>query len=228
MTWRDLIICGVFFLSSAQAAGAREDMEMTTRGPLVSLELSAGAPNDPTAAGAYDADMGFETGWRVAIGYGYENWRLEGQIGFEKFYLNNLNPQPGSAITASDTTGDLSGPLMMGSVYYDFGTPRGARPFLGAGIGFAKLKADYHGLVCFILCQDGEKVVGGSDTALVWQAMAGVSAPMKSGLGEWYLGYRYLETGDVDLYVIGDGPATQEGMKSHSLILGWRFELPTG
>ncbi len=50
---------------------------------------------------------------------------------------------------------------------------------------------------------------------------------MKSGLGEWYLGYRYLETGDVDLYVIGSGPVTQEGVKVHSLILGWRVALPT-
>jgi opacity protein-like surface antigen len=116
----------------------------------------------------------------------------------------------------------------MANILYDFGKAGGTRPFLGAGAGFTNLKADYHGLVCFIIiCEEGEKVVGGSDTVLAWQAMAGISTPMSRGNGEWYIGYRYFGSDDLDLNVIGHGPVTQEGVQSHSLMLGWRWKIPT-
>ena len=224
-------LCLPILLAGTVATGAAgsEPAPDPARGMYLSFDFSAGSPNDPLAAGVYQADLGLESGLRLGVGYSFGGLRLEGQIGTENFLLNNVNPVPGSPLSQADTIGDISGPVVMGNLFYDFGAPGGARPFLGAGIGFAKLKADYHGYYCFILvlqCWDGEQVVGGSDTVAAWQGMAGISWPLNRVRGEWYLGYRYFETADTDLDVIGYGPVTQEGVRSHSVMLGWRWNLP--
>jgi len=200
----------------------------TAQGLYLSVDFSVGSPNDPQADGVYEADLGLETGLRLGMGYAFGGLRLEGQLGYEGFTLNNVNPLPGGPLSESDTTGELSGPVFMANLLYDFGTPGGTRPFLGAGVGFARMEADYHGFYCSILpfgCWDGEKVVGGSDTVMAWQGMAGISRPLSSGRGDWYIGYRYFATDDIGLNVVGYGPVTQEGVQSHSVMLGWRWRL---
>ena len=232
MDRRVMAICG-FLIAAPPLAAAEEAAEGgpppgPARGPYLSLEMSAGKPNDPQAPGVYEADLGFATGLRLGAGYGFDSLRLEGQLGSETFYLNNVNPVGGDAISESDTTGKLSGLVMMANLFYDFGTPGGTRPFVGAGIGFARMKADYHGFYCSILpfgCWDGEQVVDGSDTVAAWQAMVGLSKPMRNGHGDWYIGYRYFETADIGLNVVGYGPVTQEGVQSHNVMLGWTLRL---
>jgi opacity protein-like surface antigen len=234
MKWRDICAGGLLFLlpwatgaTAAETSGLAAD---NNRGLYIAFDFSGGAPNDPVADGVYEADLGFETGLRLGMGYAFAGVRLEGQIGYENFYLNNVNPLPGSPLSEADTTGDLSGPVMMANLLYDFGAPGGTRPFVGTGVGFANLKADYHGFYCSIFtlqCWDGEQVVSGSDTVMAWQAMAGISTPTSSGNGEWYVGYRYFGSSDIELNVIGYGPVTQEGVQAHSLMLGWRWQLPS-
>lgn len=231
MSWRDVVASGLVFILPCAAAAAGENAgglpANKTRGVYIAVDLSAGAPNDPLADGVYEADLGFEAGMRLGIGYAFEGLRLEGQVGYESFVLNNVNPLPGSPLSEADTTGDLSGPVIMANLLYDFGVPGGTRPYIGAGVGFANLKADYHGWICFILCQEGEKVVGGSDSVGAWQAMAGISVPLSSGNGDWYIGYRYFGSADLNLNVVGYGPVTQEGVQAHSLMVGWRWLLPS-
>lgn len=200
-------------------------------GPYLSLDFSAGKPNDPRAADVYEADLGLEMGTRVGVGYDFDGLRAEIQLGYESFTLNNVNPLPGSPLSEADTTGDLFGPAVMANLLYDFGPTGGTRPFIGAGAGFARLQADYHGFYCFVLilqCWDGAKIVTGSDTVAAFQGMAGISRPLGNGRGEWYIGYRFFGTADLNLNVVGDGFVAQEGVQSHSVMLGWRFRLATG
>jgi len=232
MDRRVMAICG-FLIAAPPLAAAEEAAEggpppLPVAGPYLMFDFSAGSPNDPQAAGVYEADLGMELGTRLGAGYDFDGPRLEAQLGYERFYLNNVNPVPGSPLEEADTTGDLKGLVMMANLYYDFGVVGGARPFLGGGIGFAKLEADYHGFYCTLLppgCYGGEKVVTGSDTVTAWQAMAGLSMPLRSGRGYWFLGYRYFGTDDIGLNVVGVGPVTQEGVEAHSIMLGWRFML---
>lgn len=232
MKWRDIYACGFLFLlpwpAGATAAETGDPAAGRNSGLYFAVDFSGGVPNDPVADGVYEADLGLETGLRLGLGYALEGLRLEGQFGYENFYLNNVNPLPGSPLSEADTAGDLSGLVMMANLFYDFGAPGGTRPFLGAGVGFARLKADYHGFYCSIFtlqCWDGEQVVDGSDTVAVWQAAAGLSIPMRNGNSEWYVGYRYFGSADIDLNVVGYGPVTQEGVQAHSLMLGWRWKL---
>lgn len=219
-----------FLLFHAPGLAAAQELETgpppgSLGGTYIMFDFSAGSPNDPQAPGVYEADLGMEFGTRLGVGYAFNSLRAEVQIGYESFTLNNLNPLPDSPLTETDSSGDLSGMVMMANLFYDIGATGGPRPFLGAGIGFANLEADYHGLVCFILCSEGAQIVNGSDTVTAWQAMAGLSTPLRGGHGEWFIGYRYFGTEDTSLNVVGYGPVSQKGVKSHSVMLGWRIKF---
>ena len=225
-----LILLVVLMLHAPGLAGAQEtggDPPPESSGSFyISLDISAGKPNDPQAPGVYEADLGMEAGLRLGLGYAFDSLRAEVQLGYESFGLNGVRPLPGSPLSGIDSAGDLSGMVMMGALFYELGAPGNTRPFLGAGIGFARLEADYHGRVCFLFtCSDGEQIVEGSDTVAAWQAMAGFSSPNAAGNAEWFIGYRYFETANLGLNVVGLGKVTQEGVQSHSLMLGIRFRF---
>ncbi len=225
-------LVGLVFLlfhapAAAQAGAPPAD---SPGGTYWSFDISTGLANNPRAAGVYEVDLGMEFGARLGLGYAFDRLRLEAQLGYEGFSLSSLEPLPGSPMAATNfNEGGLTGPVMMGNLFYDFGAPGGARPFLGAGFGFASLRARYQrNLYCILIClggDGGEPVVSGSDTVAAWQGMAGLSIPLQSGRGEWFIGYRYFATADLGLNVVGVGPVTQEGVQSHSLMLGWRFRL---
>lgn len=192
-----------------------------------SLDLSAGKPNDPQAPGVYEADLGMEFGSRFGVGYAYHWLRAEAQIGYEAFGLNGVGPLPDSPLAGTDSTkGDISGLVMMGNLFVDLGASAGPRWFLGAGYGFARLEADYYGEVCWLLvCSEGDQIVDGTDSVAAWQGMAGLSIPFRGGGGALFIGYRYFATADIGLNVVGVGPVTQEGVQSHSVMLGFRVRL---
>jgi opacity protein-like surface antigen len=223
-----------FLLFHAPAAAQEGAAPADSPGGIYwSFDLSMGAANDPQAAGVYEANLGMEFGARLGLGYAFDRLRLEAQLGYEGFSLSSLRPAPGSPMAATSwNEGGLTGPVMMGNLFYDFGAPGDARPYLGAGFGFASLKARYQSnLYCFLIClgsEGGDSVVSGSDTVAAWQGMAGLSVPLRSGRGEWYIGYRYFATAELGLNVVGVGPVTQEGVQSHSLMLGWRVRLRPG
>ncbi len=213
--------------AAAQQGAAPAD---SPGGTYWSFDISMGAANDPRAAGVYEANLGMEFGARLGLGYAFDWLRLEAQLGYEGFSLSGLKPAPGSPMAATSwNEGGLTGPVMMGNLFYDFGAPGEIRPFLGAGFGFASLEARYQrNLYCFLICLGsggGQPVVDGSDTVAAWQGMAGLSTPLRSGRGEWYIGYRYLSTADIGLDVAGVGPVKQEGAQSHSIVLGIRIRL---
>lgn len=200
-------------------------------GPYVGLDVSIGQPSDSAAAGYYSADHGLEAGMRLGLGYRFGALRLEGQLGYESFTLNNLNPVAGSPISTGDSVGELSGMLALANAFVEFGEAGQTRPWLGIGAGFAQMKADYHEFNCSIFllgCVDGPGIVSGADTVGAWQAMAGFAVPSPSGSSEWLFGYRYFGTEDIGLTVDGIGPARQEGIRSHSLLFGWRWNMAGG
>jgi opacity protein-like surface antigen len=55
--------------------------------------------------------------------------------------------------------------------------------------------------------------------------MAGISVPLASGASDGFLGYRFFATDDIGLDVVGDGPVTQGGVRSHSVMVGVRYRF---
>ncbi len=218
-------------------AGAQEDENIpqpaspppaSAGGFYWSLDMSAGRPNDPQADGVYEADLGMELGIRFGVGYRYHWVRAEAQIGYEAFGLNGVRPLPDSPLSGTDETkGDISGLVFMGNLFVDLGPPSGEpRWFFGGGVGLARLEADYYGQVCWLLvCNETEQIVDGTDSVMAWQGMAGLAFPNDFGNAEWFIGYRYFETADLNLNVTGVGSVRQEGVRSHSIMLGIRIGI---
>ncbi len=212
--------------ASAQTTDVGQPSPVAPRSWYVALGTTLGAVNDPVAEDIYRADLGLEVGGGISVGRTIGRIRLEAQLSYENFVLNNLNPFPGSPITATDTVGDLYGAGMMGNVVYELGAQEGIRPFVGIGGGFLHLKADYREIGCALCFTGGPLVVGGSDTVAAGQAMAGLAFPLGGGSGSNLIGYRFLKTDEIRLEVVGAGPVTQDGVTSHSFLVGFLFRLP--
>jgi OOP family OmpA-OmpF porin len=155
-----------------------------------------------TFEGQLDADpsVDFDDGFlaSVAIGRDYLfGMRAEGEV----LYLDNdIN---GSA------NGDASALGVFANAYYDFNRDGRIQPFLGAGIGMAKV--DYN---------DG--LIDDDATEFAYQAKAGLSYKISDQLtGD--LVYRYLQVTDLKL---GSGSSTIEGdYDTQAVTVGLRYKL---
>jgi hypothetical protein len=124
-----------------------------------------------------NADMG--GGGNVAVGYRFNDVRVEGEIGYH----------------AADNLHYIT---YMGNVYYDFNqftkTHSGWRivPYVGAGIGDAALHLGRNGSVSNTFHHN-------TDT-FAYQGMAGVTLVSDSmPRVDWTLGYRYLNTDEDEI-----------------------------
>src|SRR5687768_3500762 len=117
--------------------------------------------------------LGFEDDWMFSGGAGYafqNGFRLEGELSYRS---NELEDVPGA---------DASAWAAMANVYYDFNRDGRFQPYIGVGVGGARIETS---AVVGPISWDGD------DTVVAYQALAGVAIP----LGErWDLdiGYRYF------------------------------------
>ena len=128
-----------------------------------------------------------------------ENWRIEGELGYRDSDELELDGLVISDVDASATT-------LMANVLYDFGDRDASfRPFVGAGVGGAKIDFD-----------------DVDDTAFGWQLLAGAAWRMNERTS-LDLTYRYLNVADLEL---GDGLDTLSGdFEDHSVSLGLRYSF---
>jgi len=141
-----------------------------------------------------------DDGWIGAVGAGYDlgnGFRAEGELAYLDSDLKG--PAGGDAKT-------LGG---FANVYYDFNRQGAIQPFLGAGVGFANVKAD-------------NRLVDDDDTGFAYQAKAGVAYKVNDRwTGE--LAYRYVNVADVKL---GSGLDRYDGdFSSQAVTLGVRYKL---
>jgi len=139
-----------------------------------------------------------DDGWAISGAVGRQitpNIRAEGEL----FYSTSDGETAGS--------GDLKTTAGFVNGYYDFNPGGAIQPFLGAGVGFAQVKAD-----------------GGAfdddDTGFAYQFKAGVAHPFTERLtGE--VAYRYVNVADVEL---GRGAAHIDGdFETQAVTVGLRY-----
>ena len=99
---------------------------------------------------------------------------------------------------------------VMLNAYYDIDTGTKFTPYVGAGIGMARLKAKI----------DDEQDFSKSKTTFAWQVGAGVSYAMTENVS-LDAGYRYTDSGDVT--VKGDEGKAKFESTSHEFLLGARY-----
>ncbi|RAK56434.1 outer membrane protein [Phenylobacterium deserti] len=139
-----------------------------------------------------------DDGWAVSGAVGRQitpNIRAEGEL----FYSTADGKIAGS--------GDLEtfGGFVNG--YYDFNPGGAIQPFLGAGVGYAKVKVD-------------GRLLDDDDSAFAYQFKAGVAHPFSERLtGE--VAYRYVNVADVEL---GRGAAHIDGdFETQAVTVGLRY-----
>ncbi len=166
-----------------------------------------------------------------AIGVSLASWTgVEGLRGeLELGYLRNDIDQhivAGGAFDSADSFGETSAIFGLANIFYDFNQFGRIKPFLGAGIGIAKVKFDDHGVD---LSGDGISngnntvVQNDSDTGFAYQLSAGANITITESV-DLELGYRYLGITGVDL-TSTTGPTSDVDVDNHIVYGGLRFKL---
>ena len=231
------------FLAAVSAAVIATPALAQTSGPYVGVEGGVMFPKDtnvdatvdytdpalPTTT--YDNVFGvdYKTGFDVdaIAGYDLGMFRVEGELGYKRAKTDSLHLNPtfvtayenATGVTLADTDFDLNGHVSVlsgmvnGLVDFDAG---GFGIYGGAGIGRAHVK-----------------LMGDSDNAWAYQAIAGVHVPISSAV-DLGLKYRYFRTGKLNFHDTatltdaGVAFANSDKFSSHSVLasLVYNFGAP--
>ncbi|NBC20317.1 MAG: outer membrane beta-barrel protein, partial [Alphaproteobacteria bacterium] len=200
---------------------------------------------------AGDGDIGEGLlGLSGGLGYDFGTFRIEGTLGGRFGELEpdpDFNGVPADIVTPSSfaTTrqggdGALQIYDLMGNFIYDFEGANRWKPYLGAGVGVAKVKAKAHNLERGVVDTSttpptflgGYAANGFSDeeTAFAWQGLAGVGYGLTDRL-TLDLGYKYFNVQGMEFG--GRGPDGQSvaydaDYSDHTATVGlrWQFAAP--
>lgn len=163
-----------------------------------------------------------------ALGYAWAGgWRAEAELSHRKNDFDQVTINADGGLGAQlgfgslngatlDIGGDVTSLAGMANVYYDVPTGWAIRPYVGAGLGVARIDAK--------LDLGPLRLVDESDTVLAWQLKAGLSYPATDRIS-LSLGYRYFETQDAELSETVGGRTFDSEYRSHSIELGLRVSF---
>ena len=172
-----------------------------------------------------EADSQNGIGVYATVGYDYSNnfrWDV-----VEFSYRNNdIRHWAGDGQGFSgwpQMSGDTESMAFMSNLLYDFGSAEATvRPFVGLGVGYARLSADYLGPDAGA----GALAIDDRSWEFAYQGIAGLAVKLADGLN-LDLTYRYFATMDPDWSgTVGALPATfTSDYRTHSLFAGLRWNF---
>jgi opacity protein-like surface antigen len=183
-------------------------------GPYVSGQAGISIFEDANnSLGGTTLVSSYDPGWALggALGYSFPSGaRLEGEIGYRRNDLDTISVNGASAGAQGDE-GALS---FMVNLWYDvdFGLP--VTPYVGGGIGFARLSFDN-------VRVGGNQIVDDEDTVLAYQVGIGISYPIAPKL-DMTVDYRYFATEDPS-FTATNGASFNSEFHSHNIMVGLRF-----
>jgi opacity protein-like surface antigen len=152
-----------------------------------------------------EADIEGDDGWGAGLALGLRgaSFRVEGEVVFRQNDLEVRGSTP--VIGAVSLDGDVSALALMGNLYFEPWIALPLKPYLGAGLGGARVAFEAEEL-------DADD----TDWVLAYQGMAGLAVDLAPDVAI-FGGYRYFAT---------DEPAiegTDIEYRTHNLELGLRF-----
>jgi opacity protein-like surface antigen len=149
-------------------------------------------------------------GFAGAIGYRPRNTgsfmdqlRFELEAGVMSNDVDNITSTSGALPTIS---GDVQSDRLMANLYLDYNATSQFRPYVGVGVGVARIHLDQN-----------------EDTVFAYQGMIGMYyTPASFPLLEFGLGYRYLGASDAELTSTTSGGKLEFDYEVHSLEAGIR------
>ncbi|MGQ0531644.1 MAG: OmpA family protein [Caulobacteraceae bacterium] len=169
-----------------------------------------------TDSGGYpwgDTDLDGDWSQHLGLGYAFMNgWRFEGELGHR---FNQIDPVP-----SIDAGGDVHVWSAMANLFYDFNRGGALEPYLGVGVGAARVN-----LTAFDAVPPPLFIADGEDTVLAYQGLAGFAI----GLGEQWdldIGYRYFVADSAEYTRTGGAGATGgSDYTNQSLTVGLRYQF---
>jgi outer membrane protein OmpA-like peptidoglycan-associated protein len=160
-----------------------------------------------------DSTLEHDYSEHVGLGYAFQNgFRLEGEIGHR---FNQIEATP-----TIDAGGDVHVWSAMANLFYDFNRGGQLEPYIGIGIGAARVNQGANDHV-----PPPTFTVDGEDTVLAYQGLVGFAV----GLGEqWDLdvGYRYFVANSAEYDSRQVGTFTGESDYEHqALTVGLRYQF---
>jgi opacity protein-like surface antigen len=193
---------GVSFLEDAENSGSGSDITSRTKDGY-SLSGAAGFRfgNGLRA----DAEVGYRR-------HGFDSLqiRADGGLG-AAFGVGSLN---GSTPKA---TGHLSALSLLGNLWYDLDLGSSVKPYLGGGLGAARVSATN-------VAVSGVTIVNGSDTVFAFQFGAGVGYEIIPA-ATLSLDYRYFRTVDPTFKDLVLGTSFRSEYRAHDIRLGIRYQF---
>ena len=217
----------------AHAQGSTKDAPLPIAGPQLS-PWSLGIRGILSFADdtAFDYDIGanatietidndYDEGFGLSAGLNYDlvtiglpGFRGEFEVGFFNADVSD-HSLAGVALAGSDGTTNVT--FGMASLYYDLNTGTSFRPYIGIGIGVAKVDFSNHGVTATGIIMDND------DTVLAGQASIGLNIDItEKAMIE--IGYRYFNASDVGLTAL-DGTTSETDLEAHQAMLGLRFHF---
>ena len=142
------------------------------------------------APGSIDSQFDSGMGFGVTLGRSYDQFRAEVEYSSRKNDIKSHALNGGATLDGSK--GEAKSDAFMLNGYYDFATSGAFIPYLGAGIGMAKVKFDDLGVSAI------PNVLNDSESQFAYQFMAGGEYRFAESWG-LFAEYRYFATGDVDV-----------------------------
>lgn len=214
MHLRTPLIVALAFVALPVAASAAE--QPREKGLYLSLGGGANWTRDADITGTgINTTADTDTGWAVtgALGYRYGNGlRSEVEVGYRSNGVDSL-----SGVT--NGSGDIRAWNFMGNVLYEFSTGTKVIPYVGAGIGAARISFDD-------VTPVGGSRIDDSDWRFAYQGIAGVSYKVTDRV-ELFGDYRYLGTTDPS-FSTASGTSVDSEYGNHTVMVGlrWTFGVP--
>lgn len=184
-----------------------------------------------TGALGFDSEADFNNGIGVytALGHASANgWRKELEFSYRQ---NDLRHLPGDGLnftgwTENTVSGDMQSLAFMFNIIKDFNSDSSVTPYVGLGVGLARLKASYLGNDPSFSGGFGALAIDDKSLGLAYQGIAGLAFALAEGL-TLDLSYRYFATTDreFDGTLAGLPEEFEQEYNSHSLFAGLRWNF---
>lgn len=196
--------------SSAAAGAADPSWYVSGAGGATWFEEADSESNGTTFESTFDTGYVFSGAAGRAFGNGF---RAEGEFGYRQSSLDEIKVNSGNTFNAE---GDVSALSFMANGFYDFDVGMKIKPYVGGGIGAARVSANDVRI-------GGAQLVDDSDVVFAYQAVGGLGYDLTTNLTA-FAEYRYFATVDPTFNATGGGDFDSQFM-SHNALLGVRYHF---
>ncbi len=184
------------------------------RGFYAGLGFGVNSTTDSGLSGGASGSIDFNRGFGAIIrgGYAYGNgFRGELELGYRRNNADSLN--------ATSVTGRARSTSLMANIYYDLNPGGVFTPYIGIGLGGARVSFDS-------IAPVGASSIDDSDTVFAYQGILGADYRIADQV-KLFIDYRYFATQDPDFSnAAGSGVGAE--YRTHALMVGvrWLYNKP--